>query len=638
MTTVTISTSVTYDTDTTGGGNFGNYGNNARPQHPVDDSQDIGGQGNGSTGNGSVDAVLNNMNIPDGIKDLLRMVLAGSSGESLPSEASAVDTMQKFQNEHKDKLGLISLDQLQDVASGKTDKINGVKVPDDVKEAAKAYVANNGALFDKVENAVTGKRDSQLSAADAGAVDRSLLSKQPTMAGTGPDSFMRACANGHISPNEPDEYDAVKTMGKFQKDNDIKLISYDQMKDIASGKTTEMNGKAIPEDVKDAASAYVANHGALFDKVESATDGKHDSQLSAGDSEQAVKKGLVDVGPMSEKSAVSTIRDFQKNGGPELINIDQMQDIASGKITKLGGKEITPDVKAAAQAYVADNGALFDKMEAALKGEHDSKLSAADADAAPGKGIYLSDRVPGSANQINIRPDDTVHINIDISGGNGNGRQNISFDLGGQPAGSGQRPGGGQDAASDARAVEAMEKFQSNGGPKLVSFDQMKGIADGSITSLGGKDVTPEVKAAAQAYVANNGALFDKVESATTNKHDSQLSAGDAGQARSKDIVGMSDSKAVDTIADLQKDGMKMLKLGMMPGSLISFDQLKEVAEKGTMNGKPVSDDVKQAAQAYVANDGALFDKVEAAVTGKHDSLLSGADADQAHKQDIVTA
>lgn len=636
MTSVTISTTVTYDTDTTGGGNNGNYGNYGQHQPPGDDSQDIGGQGNNKGGNGSVDAVLNNMNIPEGIKDLLRKVLAGSSGENLPSEASAVDTMQKFQNDHKDKLGLISYDQMKDIASGKTDQINGVKVPDDVKEAAKTYVANNGALFDKVESATNGKHDSQLGAGDPDHLDRSQLSQQPTQAGTGPDSFMRACANNHISPNEPEEYDAVKTMGKFQKDNDIKLISYDQMKDIASGKTTELNGKAIPDDVKDAAKAYVANNGALFDKVESATDGKHDSQLSAGDSEQAVKKGIVDVPPMSEKSAVSAMEDFQKNGGPGLVSYDQMKDIASGKISQLGGKDITPEVKAAAQAYVANNGALFDKIESATDGKHDSQLGAGDPEQARNKGISLSDQVPGNNNNLNLGPNDSLHINIDISGGNQGGNQHYSFDVSGQQPPGGQSPAGGQNSASDTKAVETMEKFQKNGGPGLVSYDQMKDIASGKISELGGKEITPEVKAAAQAYVANNGALFDKMEAATDGKHDSQLGAGDPEQARKKDLVGMSDSKAVDTVDKFQNNPFAMMSVGMAPGSRISADQMQEMAEKGTLNGHKVPSDMKEAAQAYMANNGALFDKIESATDGKHDSQLGGGDAKQARDKGLI--
>lgn len=636
MTSVTISTTFTYDNGRdAGGGDYGSY----KPKHRCgDESQDIGGCPKGKSGNPNIDAVLDNMAIPEGIKDMLRKLLA-MEGEMLPSEANAVNTMQKFQNDHKDKLGLISYDQLKDVASGKTDQINGVKVPDDVKEAAKAYVANNGALFDKVESAVTGKHDSLLSAADADKVDRSQLSRAPTIAGTSPESFMCACANGHISPNEPEEYDAVKTMGKFQKDNDIGLISYDQMKKIASGELTELNGKKIPEDVRDAAKTYVADHGALFDKVESANDGKHDSQLSAGDADKAIKNGSVAVPPMSEKGAVDTIEKFQKDGGPNLISADEMQGIAKGEITKLGGKEVTPEVRAAAQTYMANHGALFDKIEAAMDGKHDSKLGSGDPQKARDKGISLSDRVPGEhKGEHKGRPggDGPLKIEIDISGKDG--KSHYSIDLGGPPSHHGKPGPGEQRSAADTRAVETIEKFQRDGGPGLISYDDLKGIASGDIKKLGGKEVTPEVKAAAQAYVADNGALFDKIESAATGKHDSQLSADDASRAREKDQVGMSDGKAVDTVAALQNDPKAMLEHGMKPGDMLSFDHMKEMADKGTLNGRPVSNDLKMAAEAYVADHGALFDKVESATTGKHDSLLSAGDAKQAHEKNLLGA
>jgi len=640
MTSVTISTTVTYDTGSAGNGGGGNYGNYQPRQPGADDREDIGGKPRQQGGNGSVDAVLNNMNIPEGIKDLLRKVLASGGGEILPSEASAVDTVQKFQNDNKGKLGLISSDQMRDVVSGKTDSVNGVKVPDNVKQAFETYLANNGALFDKVESATNGKHDGKLSPGDADKVDRSELSRQPTITGTSPDSFMRACANNHISPNDPEDYEAVKTMGKFQKDNDIKLISYDQMKQIASGQLKELNGKPIPEEVRDAAKVYVADHGALFDKIESATDGKHDSQLSAGDADKAVKNGLVNVPPLSEKGAVATMEAFQKEGGPKHVSYDQMLGIASGDITKLGGKEITPEVKAAAQAYVANNGALFDKIEAATDGKHDSRLGAGDPEQARKKGITLSDVAPAgngnNSNSVNVRPGDSIHIEIDMRGGPGNkpvhDRQDVPVQ---NPT---RQPVGEQKSAAETKAVEVMEKFQNGGGPRLVSYDQMKAIASGEITKLGGKEITPEVKAAAQTYVANNGALFDKMEAATDGKHDSKLGAGDPAQGRKKDLIDMSESKAVDTIAGLQSNPWKMMGYGMKPDSTISFDQLKEMADKGTLNGRPVSGNVKEAAETYVANNGALFDKVESLTNGKHDSQLSVGDARKSRDQDLLNA
>ncbi len=195
-----------------------------------------------------------------------------------------------------------------------------------------------------------------------------------------------------------------------------------------------------------------------------------------------------------------------------------------------------------------------------------------------------------------------------------------------------------QNAARETKAVEKIEKFQNDGGPKHINIDQMNDIASGKISSLGGKEITPEVKAAAQVYVANNGALFDKMEAATDGKHDSRLGAGDAAQGRKKDLVGMSESKAMDTIANMQNDPASMMLKGIMPGANISFDQMSEMATKGTLNGANVSGEEKQAAQAYVANNGALFDKIESSTDGKHDSMLGRGDPEQARKADRLDA
>ncbi|EJN02962.1 hypothetical protein [Herbaspirillum sp. YR522] len=587
------------------------------------DMNDIGANkpknGNNST---DVEALLDKMNVPDSMRDFFRKIFSQSnSGSNLPSEASAVNTMQQFQK--KNDIGLISYDQMKGIANGDITELNGKQIPPEVKKAAEAYVANNGALFDKVESATDGKHDSQLGAGDPDHFDRSQLSTQPTQSGLNPDTFMHACANNHVSPNNPEEYDAVKDMAKFQKDNKIGLISYDDMKGIANGDIKELNGKPIPDNIKDAAEVYTRNNGALFDKIESSVTGKHDSQLSAADGDKSIKDGTVSVPPMSEKGAVDAMEKFQKDNDIGLISYDQLKGIASGDITKINGKDVTPEAKRAAEAYVANNGALFDKIENATDGKHDSQLGAGDPEEARKKGVPLSDQVPTSQqgnNDITIRIDPPT-------GQNGQNGQNGDYTFNPPANGNGNGNGNGQKTGmDDTKAVETVEKFQKDNKIGLISYDEMKGIANGDITELHGKTITPEMKQAAQAYVADNGKLFDKMESSTDGKHDSQLGAGDPKAARAKNELGMTDEKAVSTIEDFQqRTGIKHL----------SQDDLIEMS-KGTLHGFKVSPELERAAEQYMKNNGELFDKVESATDGKHDSRLGAGDPEKAREKDLI--
>ena len=597
---VTITNTTTFNDTTTGAS--GTYVGTLRLNGAESqDSNDICGHGQNKQKGNNLEALLDASGMPESLKMLLRNILGGQPDETLPSQASAVDTMQKYQKDNK--IGLISFDQMNEMATKGT--LNGKAVPENVQDAAKTYVANNGALFDKVESATTGKHDSLLSAADADNVDHSQLSHQPTPSGITPSSFMKGVLDGHISPNKPDDYESVKTMEKYQKDNKIGLISYDQMLEMANKGT--LDGKHVPEEVQDAAKHYTANNGALFDKLESATNGKHDSKLSAGDAEEAVKKGIISAPPLSQAGAMDTMEKYQKDNKIGLISYDQMLEMA--KKGTLNGKEVPPEVQQAAKTYVANNGALFDKIEAATDGKHDSKLGAGDPEKAREKGIAPTDYT-SRGNHGSDTP-----VNGTYSPERPNQPRNTN--------------GGGQDApVANNKAVETMESYQRANKIDLISFDQMKEMATKGTRD--GKPVPPAVQDAAKTYVANNGALFDKVESATNGKHDSKLSAGDAVQARDKGIVQMSDAKAVDTIHKLQSSPMG-------PG-LISYDQMKEMADKGTLGGLPVSEDLRSAAKTYMANNAALFKKVESATNGEHDNKLSAGDAIQARDQGLVRA
>jgi len=630
--TITINNGPSYNEDSTGGGPL-----TLRLRGASQDSFDIGGGHNcHGQGGSDIDRLLKQLGVPESLRPLLAKALGGmQGGDGLPSATSAVGTMQQFQRDNNIKL--LSYDQMKEMADKGT--LDGKAIPgnnpEGVRDAARAYTANHGALFDYVESATNGKHDSQLSAGDGDKVDLSKYA-QPQQGPSGIDvgAFLRGCLGGHISPNKPEEYDAVKTMEKFQKDNDIKLLSYDQMKEMADKGT--LNGKPIPgqdpEGTREAAQTYMENNGALFKKVEAATTGTHDSQLSAGDAGQAVNKGLVDVPPLSENQAVGVMEKFQKDNKIGLVSYDQMKEMAE-KGT-LNGKPIPgenkDEVRAAAQAYMAQNGALFDKMEAATDGKHDSQLGAGDPEQGRKKGFSLSDEAPEEFS-YNGNGNGNGNRDIVINLGNGNGNGGYG-QYGQHEQYGGHRPSSGM---GDTQAVETMEKFQKDNKIGLVSYDQMKEMAEKG--TLNGKEIPGENKAqvreAAQAYMAQNGALFDKMEAATDGKHDSQLGAGDPDQARNKGLIGMSDGKAVDLVQKFQKDnGIKSL----------SYDQVKEIADKGTFNGQPILGqnlpELQNAAARYMANNGALFDKVESAKTGEHDSVLSAEDADSAHEKGLVNA
>jgi hypothetical protein len=87
----------------------------------------------------------------------------------------------------------------------------------------------------------------------------------------------------------------------------------------------------------------------------------------------------------SSADASKSIRDFQKDKNIGLLSADQLKQMAeTGYCTMPNGerKLVPPDVQAAAQKMMDNNGELFKKLESAIRGSHDGLLSAADYDAA----------------------------------------------------------------------------------------------------------------------------------------------------------------------------------------------------------------------------------------------------------------
>jgi hypothetical protein len=170
----------------------------------------------------------------------------------------------------------------------------------------------------------------------------------------------------------------------------------DQM--ARTGYCTKSDGStiAVPPDIQDAAKRFMAHDAALFRKMESATDGRHDGQLGLGDYNRAIAHGVIHPHhghcPVkssadhyllpSESDAARTIHDFQNKAlGGDRVSIGQMDQIArTGYCTKSDGStfKVTPQEQAAAQRFMAHDAALFKKMESATDGKFDGKLGTGD--------------------------------------------------------------------------------------------------------------------------------------------------------------------------------------------------------------------------------------------------------------------
>lgn len=339
-------------------------------------------------------------------EDFLRAIMGGDISSNRPSEYGAAKTINDFQKEHDIKL--LSISQLQEMAeTGYCKDKDGkfIQVPEEVQDAARAMLANNGELFKKLECATDGKHDGQLGMGDFDeALKDGTISKGSRSQGPRDPGFDWEPESGF--DNLPSRADAAKTIRDFQKQNDISLLGIDQVQQMAeTGYYTDKNGKThqVPEEVQQAAQKMLANNGELFKQLESATNGKHDGKLSQGDYTEAVKDGTIeargndfpgrryirmpdDATPAageqtSASSAARTMKDFQKDHDIRYLNIDQVNQMAAtGYFTGKDGKtiQVPEEVQQAAQRMLANGSELFKALESATNGEHDGQLSMGD--------------------------------------------------------------------------------------------------------------------------------------------------------------------------------------------------------------------------------------------------------------------
>jgi len=488
-------------------------------------------------GKESLSDAIDDMAVPSWIKAFAKNILGVGDEGNLPSESGAAKTINNFQKEHD--IGLLSVEQMQKMAetgycTGKDGKT--FQVPEEVQLAAQKMMDNNGELFKKLESATDGKHDGKLGQGDYGnAIKDGTISKNggedsggTNIRGLSPADFMNAIMNGNIATTRPSEYGAAKTINDFQKEQDIGLLSVENLKMMAeTGYCKDKNGNTVqvPEEVQGAAQRMMENNGELFKKLESATDGKHDGKLGQGDFGEALKDGSIGKdngkesftlsfdspqktqwggqtdGLPSDSSAAKTINDFQKDKDIGLLSVENLKMMAeTGYARDKNGNtvQVPEDVQLAAQKMMDNNGELFKKLESATDGKHDGKLGQGDYNEAIKDGTISKDTGTRGA----PAPDNTP------------------ISTGGLPTGS--------------DAAKTINEFQKDKDIGLLSVENLKMMAEtGYAKDKNGNtvQVPEEVQAAAQKLMDNNGELFKKLEASTDGKHDGKLGQGDYGMA-----------------------------------------------------------------------------------------------------------
>jgi hypothetical protein len=638
--------------------------------------QDFENCGTDNDGDGS--SAIDNLPLPGWMKAALKSMF-GETGDGLPSSSDAAKSLRDFQKDHD--IGLLGSEQVKHMAeTGYCTMPNGKQelVPEEVQLAAQKMMANNGELFKKLETAIRPNHDGLLSAADYdaalkdGSIGKPGTADLPTEQVLDSDAFFKAMMGGAISGNRPGEYNAAKSIQGFQKEHDIKHLTSDQVAQMAdTGYCTKRGGDTfqVPPDIQSAAKKMMDNNGELFKKLETSIRAEHDGLLSQPDVDQAVKNGSIGrEGPTqhimggapadtnrsflddfdgndsdmleqflklfvndlvnkadpfsnfdnatqrlnlptdnagngmpSSSDAARTIHDFQAQKGIELLSSAQAQQIAeTGYCTLPDGKtiQVPPDVQAACMKAMENNADLFKKLESAVTGDFDGLLSKADYHEAMRDGTIGK---PGAM------------ANGGTTGANGS--------TGPGPAAPNSN---GPVDKSEFGAIDTMGTFmKDNMGKEMLNRDQIQQMADtGKLTKQNGvtMDVPPDVQESAKRMMADNGAMFDKIEVAHNGKKDGIISQADLKPAW-KDSV----KETTTTIIDFQKSELK--------GDFLTRANMKEMADTGNLTKNDgsvvqVPAKVREAAKNYMDNDAKLFKEVESWQNNKHDDKLSVKDGE----------
>ena len=327
----------------------------------------------------------------------------------------------------------------------------------------------------------------------------------------------------------------------------------------------------------------------------------------------------------SNADAARTIHDFQGEKKTGMLNSDQVKQMADTGYCKMPNGEIIqvpPDVQAAAQKMMANNGDLFKKLESAIRGSHDGLLSQEDYDAALKDGSIGK---PGTADLPMTRGLDSNSF--------------LKFVMDGTLS---------QNRPTEYNAAKTIHDFQGEKKTGMLNSDQVKQMADTGYCKMPNGEiiqVPPDVQAAAQKMMANNGDLFKKLESAIRGSHDGLLSQEDFDAALKDGSIGKPGTPALsqpngsqgNTPAPAPAPEVPMSAIGAtttmekfqkdMGGADMTLAEFKQIAETGKYTKKDgttvdVSPEVKAAAKTFMANDAALFQKLEVASNGNNDNII----------------
>ena len=505
---------------------------------------------------------------PDSFLDL---VMKGTlSSTNRPNEYKAANDLFNFMKANG--IPLMNLPQLQNILNNNQCLLpNGtfLSATPDLQSAADRFLANDNSLYLKLEMEMQMKGDQFNSSFN---------------------NLFRGVTNNGIGDllSNPQAQNAGKSVTDFMKDNNIDLLSKEQMQELAEkGKVTLGDGTVIigSDDLKASAQKLMENGGALFDELEAGNTGQKDGLLGQLDFDKAMQNGFGE-GLSSAADATQSIYKFIAGNNIDKLTKDQMQEIANtGKCTLPNGQVITvpPDVQQAARKLMDNGGALFDQIESADDGKKDGILGARDGFvAAIKKGLIP---LPSA-----------------------------------------------DDAAS------GVQDFLKRNNIDLLSKDQIKELAETGQVTVNGKVIKgdPKDQLAAMKLMENNGALFDQLEAANTGQKDGLLGQSDFPASVKKGML----NDVRETNNDLPAPALafKLIDdfLGKNNISLLNKDQVKEMAETGHLklpDGKiiDVSPQEQQAARRLMEDNYALFDVLETH-KGKKDGLIGQKDYEIAVK------
>ena len=572
-----------------------------------------------SAWDGNGDNVLNNLPLPAWARTYLKKWLGPEAGNALPSSADAFKTVRDFQKQNR--TGLLSIDQMQQMAkTGYCTLSNGkiIRTPPEIRDAAQKFMENNGALFKRMEASIGGKlggspdRAACQEALKNGSIGKPATPAPPVYHGVCCNDFYKFVMNGALSTNRPAEYNAAKTINEFQKQYNIDSLSFKQLVLIAeTGYCRPPENKVIqvPSEVREAARKFMENDGELLKKMEAAIGGKPDTPhpptqrgVSYDDFYKCVMNGTLSANQPAEYAAAKTINEFLKKYQLGLLSFKQLvQIVETGSCTLSERKiQVPPEVQEAARKFIANDGALYKKLESAVVGNYEDSLKKGDDNESSGNGS------PSNAND-----------------------EDTQYDY-------------GDGLPSPAAAAKAIYNFQQQYNLGLLGFKQMQQIAEtGHCTLPNGQtvQVSSEVQYAARKFMANDGALFKKLEAdvrdgrgGTLSQEDYEAAVNDektSGQPR-RGLLSPAD--AAKAIYDFQKNNNI---------DALSFDQLKQIVITGRYTlfihqSVAVQSEARDAARMLLERDAALWKRLESAESGECDGLLTPADYEAALKKGII--